>query len=124
MNTAIALHRELDRKVALVDGNLQFGDHRVFLDLGLDRKGIVDVASAPLIDGELIGGVLVRHASGVQLLLGPTSPETAELVTADHMPPIVDHLRSLGATVQTGRFRTDMLVEIANDGPFTVMIEV
>ena len=38
INAAIALHRELGRKVALVDGNLQFGDHRVFLDLGLDKK--------------------------------------------------------------------------------------
>src|SRR5207253_168356 len=38
INSAIALHRELGRRVALVDGNLQFGDHRVFLDLGLDRK--------------------------------------------------------------------------------------
>ncbi|MFZ9481362.1 MAG: D-aminoacyl-tRNA deacylase, partial [Ilumatobacteraceae bacterium] len=47
-------------------------------------------------------------------------PEHAEpLVQA-----VVDHLRSLGATVQTGRFRTDMLVEIANDGPVTVMIEI
>ena len=34
----------------LVDGNLQFGDHRVFLDLGLDRKSIVDVVSAPAMD--------------------------------------------------------------------------
>ena len=46
INTAIALHRELGRKVVLVDGNLQFGDHRVFLDLGLDRKSIVDVVTA------------------------------------------------------------------------------
>src|SRR5688500_15172089 len=36
INTAIAFHRELKRTVALVDGNLQFGDHRVFLDMGPD----------------------------------------------------------------------------------------
>ena len=48
INAAIALHRELGRQVCLVDGNLQFGDHRVFLDLGLDRKSIVDVVSAPV----------------------------------------------------------------------------
>jgi D-tyrosyl-tRNA(Tyr) deacylase len=47
-------------------------------------------------------------------------PEHAEpLVQA-----VVDHLRHLGATVATGRFRTDMLVRIENDGPVTVMIEV
>lgn len=46
-------------------------------------------------------------------------PEHAEpLVTA-----VVEHLRGLGATVATGRFRTDMLVSIENDGPVTVMLE-
>ena len=50
INAAIALHRELGRKVCLVDGNLQFGDHRVFLDLGLDKKSIVDIVTAPTID--------------------------------------------------------------------------
>jgi pilus assembly protein CpaE len=81
--------------VCLVDGNLQFGDHRVFLDLGLDRKSIVDIVSAPSIDQDLIRQVLVKHDSGIDLLLAPPSPETAELVTHDHMPLIFDGLRSL-----------------------------
>ncbi len=47
-------------------------------------------------------------------------PEHAEpLVQA-----VVDHLRALGATVATGRFRTEMLVDIANDGPVTVLVEI
>ncbi len=47
-------------------------------------------------------------------------PEHAEpLVQA-----VVDHLRSLGATVATGRFRTEMLVDIRNDGPVTVSLEL
>jgi len=95
INAAIALHRELGRKVCLVDGNLQFGDHRVFLDLGLDRKSIVDVVTAPSIDVDLIRQVLVKHDSGVDLLLAPPSPETAELVTADHMPQVLEQLTSL-----------------------------
>ena len=95
INAAIALHRELGRKVCLVDGNLQFGDHRVFLDLGLDRKSIVDIVSAPSIDVDLVRQVIVKHDSGIDLLLAPPSPETAELVTADHMPIILEHLRTL-----------------------------
>ncbi len=95
INAAIALHRELGRKVCLVDGNLQFGDHRVFLDLGLDRKSIVDIVTAPSIDTDLVRQVLVRHDSGIDLLLAPPSPETAELVTHEHMPVILDQLRSL-----------------------------
>ncbi len=94
INGAIALHRELGRKVCLVDGNLQFGDHRVFLDLGLDKKSIVDVVTAPAIDIDLIKQVVVKHDSGIDLLLAPPSPETAELVTTEHMPHILEELRS------------------------------
>jgi pilus assembly protein CpaE len=95
INAAIALHRELGRKVCLIDGNLQFGDHRVFLDLGLDRKSIVDVVTAPSMDQDLIKQVLAKHDSGIDLLLAPPTPETAELVTTDHLPVILDHLRDL-----------------------------
>lgn len=97
INAAIALHRELGRRVVLVDGNLQFGDHRVFLDLGLDRKSIVDVVSASSIDQDLLRSVVVKHDSGVDLLLAPPSPETAELVSAErhHMAQIVEQLRGL-----------------------------
>ncbi|TAM59289.1 MAG: response regulator [Chloroflexota bacterium] len=97
INAAIALHRELGRRVVLVDGNLQFGDHRVFLDLGLDRKSIVDVVSASSIDQELLRSVVVKHDSGIDLLLAPPSPETADLVSAEahHMARILSTLRDL-----------------------------
>jgi D-tyrosyl-tRNA(Tyr) deacylase len=37
---------------------------------------------------------------------------------------VVTELRGLGAAVSTGRFRADMLVELANDGPVTVLLEI
>jgi pilus assembly protein CpaE len=97
INTAVALHRELNRKVALVDGNLQFGDHRVFLDLGLDRKSIVDVVQSTTIDQDLVRGSMVKHDSGIDLLLAPPSPESAELVSVDqhHVARILEQLRTL-----------------------------
>lgn len=46
----------------------------------------------------------------------------------EHAEPLVERvvarLRELGATVATGRFRTEMLVAIDNDGPVTLMLEV
>ena len=46
-------------------------------------------------------------------------PEQAEpLVEA-----VVARLRSLGCKVATGRFRTEMHVELVNDGPVTLMLE-
>jgi pilus assembly protein CpaE len=95
INSAIALHRELGRKVCLVDGNLQFGDHRVFLDLGMDKKSIVDIVSAPSIDQDLVRQVVVKHESGIDVLLAPPTPETAELVRHEQMPVIIEQLRGL-----------------------------
>jgi len=37
---------------------------------------------------------------------------------------VVDALRALDAPVETGRFRADMKVELINDGPVTLSIEV
>jgi pilus assembly protein CpaE len=89
INVAIALHKELAQRVCLVDANLQFGDHRVFLDLGLDRPSVVDLATAPAMDVDLTRQILVKHESGIELLLAPPSPETAELVNSDHLPEII-----------------------------------
>ena len=97
INAAIALRRDLKRKVALIDGNLQFGDHRVFLDLGVDRKSIADAVGTATVDADLLRNVMVTHESGVDLLLAPPSPETAEFVTADprRVADILTQLRKM-----------------------------
>ncbi len=46
-------------------------------------------------------------------------PEKAEVLFEE----FVRSLRSTGLKVQTGRFRTHMLVEILNDGPVTILLE-
>jgi len=52
--------------------------------------------------------------------VGAARPEQAEpLVDA-----FVTALRDLGATVATGAFGADMQVELVNDGPVTLMLEV
>lgn len=94
INTAIAL-KGLGRRVCLVDGNLQFGDHRVFLDLGLDQRSIVDVATAPSMDADLLRTIMISHVSGVDLLLAPPTPEAADLVTAAHVHEILEILAGL-----------------------------
>jgi D-tyrosyl-tRNA(Tyr) deacylase len=47
-------------------------------------------------------------------------PEQAEPL----VERVAERLRCRGAVVATGRFRTDMRVEIVNDGPVTIMLEV
>jgi pilus assembly protein CpaE len=97
INTAIALRQTTKRSVALVDANLQFGDHRVFLDLGPDRRSIVDACTASGIDADVVRRVVERHDSGVDLMLAPTTPETAELVSQEHhqLLQVVEVMRHL-----------------------------
>ena len=47
-------------------------------------------------------------------------PETAEPL----IELLISHLRSLGATVETGSFGADMSVDIVNDGPVTISLEL
>jgi pilus assembly protein CpaE len=80
INSAIALARDLKRGTGLLDANLQFGDMRVFLDLGLDNASIVNAIGEPDLDAELLRKLMVKHHSGVELLLAPPSPEDADIV--------------------------------------------
>jgi D-tyrosyl-tRNA(Tyr) deacylase len=64
-------------------------------------------------------------------LYGDTSkgrrPSWIAAARPEHAEPLVEAvaaaLRSRGAVVATGRFRTDMRVELVNDGPVTVLLE-
>ena len=65
-------------------------------------------------------------------LYGDTSrgrrPSWIAAARPQHAEPLVDavvgHLRRLGAEVATGRFGAEMQVELVNDGPVTVLLEV
>jgi pilus assembly protein CpaE len=80
INTAIALATRLRRKTALLDANLQFGDMRVFLDMGLDTPSIVNAITEPDLDAELLKRLITHHHAGIDLLLAPPNPEQADIV--------------------------------------------
>jgi D-aminoacyl-tRNA deacylase len=65
-------------------------------------------------------------------LYGDTSrgrrPSWVDAAAPEHAEPLVEvfvgALRTLVATVQTGRFGADMAVELVNDGPVTLLLDV
>jgi D-tyrosyl-tRNA(Tyr) deacylase len=78
-----------------------------------DTGGEVMIISQFTLYGDTSGG---RRPSWINA----ARPEHAEpLVQA-----VVDQLRASGATVATGRFRTEMQVSLVNDGPVTLLLEV
>lgn len=55
-------------------------------------------------------------------------PSWVAAARPEHAEPLVERvaarLAELGATVATGRFRTEMRVELVNDGPVTLVLDV
>jgi pilus assembly protein CpaE len=95
VNFAVAARTELGKRVALVDGGLQFGDVGVLLNLNPKNQTIADVAREMASgDTETLDATLVEHSSGVRVLMAPPSPEMAELVTPDHVSRIIAALRT------------------------------
>jgi D-tyrosyl-tRNA(Tyr) deacylase len=93
---------------------------RIFDDAdGVMNRSVADTTGAVLVVSQftLYGDTRKGRRPGYS---DAARPEVAEpLVDA-----VVAELRSFGATVATGHFRADMAVELVNDGPITLSIEV
>jgi pilus assembly protein CpaE len=88
-NLAVAMRQLTQKRVALVDGNISFGDVGVMMNV-TDAKTILDaVPYQRNVDQDLISTITVEHGSGVQLLLAPPSPQEAEVVNADLVRNVV-----------------------------------
>ena len=92
-NLAVAIRQQTNKKVALVDGNVLFGDLSVLLNLRLD-KTILDLASRiEGLDRDLLNDVMATHPTQIRVLLAPPDPQRGELVTADQIRTILEALR-------------------------------
>jgi pilus assembly protein CpaE len=93
-NVAVGL-ADAGKRVVLVDLDLQFGDVGLALGLAPDRT-LYDLAKAGgTIDGEKVATFLTTHSSGLQVLMAPTRPDQAGIVTVDFLRDTYAALRSI-----------------------------
>jgi len=90
VSLALAGHR-----VALVDLDLQFGDIGLSLGLRPDKTIHDLVRSGGSLDADKLGAYLVRHESGLNVLMAPTRPDQASTVTVDFLRDVFTTLRSM-----------------------------
>ncbi len=81
-NLAVALQSE-ESRVAVVDASFQFGDVGVFFNLKNKYNLVSVTARSEELDDEFIQTVLTVHPSGVKVLIGPPTPEDAEIVMSN-----------------------------------------
>lgn len=94
-NLAVCIAHETKANIALVDLDLQFGDIGVLLNLDHSR-GITDlIENLEQLDADFIRDIMVDGPAGIKVLLPPSSPELADLVTVDHVKRIFVELRKI-----------------------------
>jgi pilus assembly protein CpaE len=97
-NLAAALGSRGERTI-LVDLDLQFGDVGLALGLRPD-KTLYDLArSGGSLDAEKLDAYQLRHASGAKVLLAPTRPDQASVVTVDFLRDVFTTLRTMSEFV-------------------------
>ncbi len=93
-NLAVTLHDLTGQEVALVDGDAQFGDVAVMLDLSPD-VGIAELArneGGGEMTGATVAPYLTRHSSGLNVLAATAGPDDWRAVSPDNMRAIATAL--------------------------------
>lgn len=92
-NLGVAL-AEQNRKVALVDLDLQFGDLGLALGLRPDRTLHELARSGGSLDAAKLDSYMATHPSGVRVLMAPTRPDQAAAVSTTLLQDIYTTLRT------------------------------
>jgi len=112
VNLAIALQQmyEGEKRIALVDANLQFGDVGVMLNLSPGRSIIDLVSQIADMDRHMLNSVLTPHGSGIKVMLAPPKPEAAESLLSSSSSDDVGNGSPLSAILEMMRREFDVIV--------------
>lgn len=94
-NLALALRYVLDKRVGVVDLDLQTSGLSVFLNLEPERTIMALMEGGKKLDSIQLEGALSKHASGVYLMAAPKRIEDSELVTDTAVGEVLDLMRQL-----------------------------
>jgi pilus assembly protein CpaE len=86
---------EYGKTVALVDLDLQFGDVGLCMGLTPEQTIFDLVRTGGSLDEEKLDGFLMRHSSGVKVLIAPSRPDHAAVVSVDFLRDVYGTLRSM-----------------------------
>jgi len=124
VNLALTLNNG-DTRVALVDGNFQFGDVAVFMN-EQGKNTVLDLAPrAEELDPEIVEEVMVKHAaSGLHILAAPSKPEQAEKISSAQFSRVLEYLSQIYAyvVVDTASLLTDVTLTVIDVSDVIVLV--
>jgi pilus assembly protein CpaE len=124
VNLALSLNNG-ETRVALVDGNLQFGDVAMFIN-EQGKNTVLDLAPrADELDAEIVEEVMVKHsATGLRILAAPNRPEYAEKISSGQFSKMLEYLTQLYnyVVVDTSPILSDVILSTLDVSDLIVLI--
>ena len=127
INLAATLARDPQTRTALVDFDLQFGDLGVLLGLDASRNIYQVVEAYPNVDADFVEALMPEAPGGFRVLLGPQSPEFADLVTGEQARTILQILQGSfdHVVVDTSAHLDEVTLEaIEHAGQVVVLVDM
>ena len=94
-NLALSLRYSLDKRVAVIDLDLQASALSVFLNVEPDRTVMALTEGDKKIDSIQLESALSKHSSGIYLLAAPKRIEDSEMVTDGAIGNVIEIMRQL-----------------------------
>jgi pilus assembly protein CpaE len=89
-NLAYALAAEENKRVALIDFNLQLGDASLFLSDNMPLTSIADVTrQIHRLDGTFLASSMMQILPNLGVLASPNEPEKATEILPEHIAPLI-----------------------------------
>ena len=123
-NVALLLNRIPDKKVVLVDADLQFGD--VCLLLQLEPRFTMVNAAHELhhLDPEMLDSLLTEHPSGLKVLAAPLEPAFADDITTAGLMQMLDLLQESYdyVVVDTASMLDELILSLIEKADHVLMV--
>ncbi|MGH8871756.1 MAG: AAA family ATPase [Acidimicrobiia bacterium] len=123
-NVALLLSRFADKKVVLVDADLQFGD--VCLLLQLEPRFTMVNAAHELhhLDAEMLDSLLTEHPTGLKVLAAPLEPAFADDITTAGLMQMLDLLQDTYdyVVVDTASMLDELILSLIEKADHVLMV--
>lgn len=123
-NIAVAMRRVTGQEVALVDGDAQFGDVAVMLDLDVERS-VADLArDEEDINRAVMQNYMSRHDSGVSVLMAASEPDDWRAMRPEHVTSIAQSLAETHeyVIIDTPGVMNDVVAASLNEAAIVILV--
>mgnify|MGYP000950526697 CR=1 FL=1 len=126
VNLAIALAKNSDLNVAIVDCSLQFGDVAMIMNV-MPKASIAEMTTdIEHINEKILARYMVSFQDNLQILPAPFKPEKAETVTALHIAAIIALLKKKYdfIVVDTASVLNDVILSAMDNSDLLLLVSV